>query len=216
VLPRPVTVPTPAPTHTAVSVFDLLPDLDPFHTPDFATLGTIPHVGEDELDTPFQNDHGFYVAGLVDKRTKRTLVPARLSQDDRQLVAYRETPDSGDSWLYRAVIPVEVNDHYVTAYLAEASYGSGAAHANYDIACATWDRQTGKRLGLEDFLGAKAARHIGAADLPSGAYVDPRSIRLADVDGDEKLVLCLRHDVEANEMFVEELDLLSYPTVYDF
>lgn len=84
---------------------------------------------------------------LVDDDNGRELV-ARAYDSER--FAYGGDGFTGDTHIERVISIVARTDRYVSVFLGHSMYTPGAAHANNDLTCVTFDRATGARATLGD------------------------------------------------------------------
>ena len=113
-----------------------------------------PLTGPGGLTLPRTCGPGYCVDGLTDPATGRHLVRAQQTPDEA------ETLGGPSGWLERAVRLTGADDRTVSAYVGSVWWSEGAAHRNAHLGCATWDRETGRRLGLADLLPPKDAREL--------------------------------------------------------
>ncbi len=149
--PAAAPVPEPAPQAQVRLVrLDTLLPTPPSSVPTTAMLrprapppsGQREQVGEVAVMT--QCGSGHCVDGLRDLRSGKTLLATTLTPDEEELVATSATFE-------RAVRIAYVGEAHLSAYQGFTEV-SGGAHANNELACATWERQSGQRVKLSEVV----------------------------------------------------------------
>ncbi|WNG18180.1 hypothetical protein [Cystobacter fuscus] len=82
--------------------------------------------------------------GLRDSRSGLELLPTALTVEESELVA-------ASAEFERAVRIAHLEESYLSAYKGFTEF-SGGAHANNELTCGTWDRRTGREVGLSEVL----------------------------------------------------------------
>jgi hypothetical protein len=91
----------------------------------------------------------YCVDGLQDLRSGRELMGMALTDEEKELVA-------AAAGFERAVRVANLGEIYLSAYQGFTET-SGGAHANNALACATWDRRTGRQIRLLEVVSGVEA-----------------------------------------------------------
>lgn len=114
--------------------------------------GAAPEQGG--VSVPRRCGPGWCVDGLVDQASGRVILEPQRTRDEGA------SQGGPGGWLERAVKITTSDDRTVSAYIGSAWWSVGAAHRNTELACATWDRATGRRLTLADVMPPTEARAL--------------------------------------------------------
>lgn len=93
--------------------------------------------------------------GVRDLYHRRILMSSKPTTDHRDMLA-----DGLGSFVTRSVLPTFASERYLSVLIGETTGTKGAAHHNYVVRCATFDRRFGRRLKLRDLLGRRLAHRL--------------------------------------------------------